>query len=96
MFRSVSRITAAAVLVLALTLSAVPVQAQPRDPGSVALDAPWLNAALAWFLGFLGGDPEPLQNIKMDAKDKSDPGDPTVKTGPCIDPYGCPGFIIRL
>ena len=90
MFRSLSRITVAAVLVLALALSAVPAQAQPRDSGSVALDASWLDAALTWLQDFLGGAPEPLRSMNMGAKTKNDPDDPTVKTGPCIDPMGCP------
>jgi hypothetical protein len=84
MFRSLSRITVAAALVLALALSAVPAQALPRNLGAVDLDASWLDAALAWLQGWLGGDPEPLH--RMEAKKNN----PTIKTGPCIDPYGCP------
>lgn len=88
MFRSLSRIAVATVLVLALALSAVPAQAQPRDFGSIDLDASWLDAALAWFQGLLSDGPELFQPLA--AKTKSDPHDPTIKTGPCIDPYGCP------
>jgi hypothetical protein len=93
MFYSMRRITVAAALVLAFLLSTIPAQAQPRDPGaSFTLDASWLEAALGWLQGLLGGDSETLQGRATASKKTDDGGGTTVRTGPCIDPWGgCPG-----
>lgn len=95
MFRSLSCSTVALVLVLALVLSTVPAQAQPRDLGSSlrAFDASWLDAALGWFGGLLGGGSESLQSLTTGAKkgrvkDPRSGGGP--RTGSCIDPFGQP------
>jgi hypothetical protein len=85
MFRSLSRIAVAVALVFAFTLSAVPAQAQPRDFGSGSdLDTSWLEVALGWLQGFLGGDPE----LPWSMTAKSDIPIEPAATGPCIDPYG--------
>jgi hypothetical protein len=95
MFRSLSRITVATALVLAFLLSTVPVQAQPRDLGSsFSLDTSWLDAALIWLDGLLGGGSEGVQTMTTGGK-KDDGsggnGGVTIMGGPCIDPFGCPG-----
>lgn len=90
MFRSLSRVTVVLAFVLALVLSTVPAQAQPLDPGTsrFSLDASWLDAALSWFQGLLGGgDSEPLQT--MNALGGARPGVGSM-SGSCIDPYGRP------
>jgi hypothetical protein len=87
MFRSLSRIAVAFALVLAFLLSTVPAQAQPRDPGSsAALDASWFEAALGWLADLLGGGSEGLQSMTTNGKKDTS----TVRTGPCLDPWGCP------
>ena len=73
MFRSLSRITVAFVLVCAFLLSTVPAQAQPRDPDAgLTLDSSWFEAALGWLDSLLGGGSDEI----------------LVMSGPCIDPYG--------
>lgn len=92
MFRSLSRVTVAAVFVLALLLTTVPVQAQPRELGSILTsDASWLDVALGWLGGlFGGGETEPLQSIETGGKSGSTkgPGDVSTTGSSCIDPYG--------
>lgn len=74
MFRSLSRITVAFVLVCAFLLSTVPAQAQPRDPGAgLTLDSSWFEAALGWLESLLGGG----GSYELE-----------VMSGPCLDPYG--------
>jgi hypothetical protein len=84
-----SRITVATALVFAFLLSTVPVQAQPRgaDAG-LTLDISWFEAALGWLESFLGGDSEGLQSMTTNGGIKKD--DQTIRTGPCLDPFGCP------
>jgi hypothetical protein len=78
------RLAVATALVLAFLLSTVPAQAQPRDPGSsFTTDTSWLEAALGWLESLLGGDSERVQIMTTDKKI-------TIRTGPCIDPWGCP------
>jgi hypothetical protein len=92
MFRSMTCSTVAFVLVLALVLSTVPAQAQPRDFGSQldTLDASWLDAAFSW-LGDLvgGGDTDSLQSLTTKGKFRP-VGRDLAKTGSCIDPFGQP------
>lgn len=93
MFRSMSCSTVAVVLVLALVLSTVPAQAQPRDLGTSfdALDASWLDAAMGWLGGLLGGgDPDSLQSMTMGAKALRPLGRDQGRTSSCIDPFGQP------
>lgn len=96
MFRSLSRVTVATAFVLALLLSTVPVQAQPRDLGSIlASDASWLDAALDWLGGlFGGGEAEPVQTMTTGGKSslKSGPIDAGLTGSSCIDPYGACGW----
>ncbi|HKH46272.1 MAG TPA: hypothetical protein VKM72_16550 [Thermoanaerobaculia bacterium] len=95
MFRSFTCTTVAVALVLALVLSTVPAQAQPRDLGSRvdALDASWLNAALSWMQSVLGvGNTEPVQS-KATAGKKGhlkNPKSSGPTTSSCIDPFGNP------
>ena len=87
---SLSRITVAFVLVLALVLSTVPAQALPSDPGSrlSSLDTSWFEAALGWLQGLLGGgrDSDSLQTMTAGAKSRR----PVSNSGSCVDPYGKP------
>ena len=86
MFRSLSRISVATALVLAFLLSTVPAQAQPRDFGSsFGLDTSWLEAAMGWLESLLGDDSEGVQVMVTGGKKG-----PSIRTSPCIDPYGCP------
>ena len=87
MFRSLSRITVAFVLVCAFLLSTVPAQAQPRDPGAgLTLDTSWFEAALGWLDSLLGGEePEATGGTKTDI---GGGGSVIVMSGPCIDPWG--------
>jgi hypothetical protein len=89
MCRSLSRITIAAAFVLALVLSTVPVQAQPRDFGSgfPALDTSWIEAALGWLEGLLaGGGSEPLHSTATVTIIV--PPELGSMGGGCIDPSG--------
>lgn len=89
MFRSLSRVTVVLAFILALVLSTVPAQAQPRDPGTSLLnfEASWFDAALSWFQGLLGGgDSEPVQSMTTIS---IRPGMGTM-SGSCIDPSGRP------
>jgi hypothetical protein len=91
MFRSLSRVTVVLAFVLALILSTVPAQAQPRDPGTshLSLDTAWIDAALSWFQGLLGGgDSDSLQSTTT-AGTSALPGYGTL-SGSCIDPMGRP------
>jgi len=88
MCRSLSRITIAAAFVLGLLLSTVPVQAQPRDPDSslLTLDASWIDAALGWLEGLLGGgDSESLHSTSTVTTTLPGVG---PLSGSCIDPQG--------
>ena len=95
MFRSLSRITVATALVLAFLLSTVPAQAQPHDlASSFSIDTSWLDAALIWLDGLLGGGSEGLETMTTNGKKGSGSGGDggvTIMGGPCLDPYGCPG-----
>jgi hypothetical protein len=87
-----SRIAVATALVLAFFLATVPAQAQPRDPGdSLTIDSSWFEAALGWLENLLGGDSEGLQGVTMKSDNGGGGGGSTVRTGPCLDPWGCPG-----
>ena len=91
MFRSISRVTVATAFVLALLLSTVPVQAQPRDLGSILTsDASWLDVALGWLGGLFGGGEAELQSLETGGKSGSTNGPGNVSTtgSSCIDPYG--------
>ncbi|SRR6266545_2220261 len=95
MFCSLSRITVATVLVLALALSAVPAQAQPRDHGSrvSAPDASWLEAALGWVQDFLGDDTgsQSPQGRSIGANGgHRGLGHAVPMTSSCVDPQGNP------
>lgn len=90
MFRSMSRLVVTASFVLALVLSTVPAQAQPRDFGSnLASGASWLDMALSWVEGLLGGgDSEALQGIEASGKRiKTSRGNADM-IGSCLDPLG--------
>jgi hypothetical protein len=96
MFRSLSRVTVAVAFVLALVLSTVPVQAQPRDLGSILTsDASWLDAALGWLGGlFGGGEAEPIQTMTTGGKKGAGSlpgGGFGTMSGTCIDPSGICG-----
>lgn len=85
MFRSIFRITVAAVFVFALVFSTIPAQAQPGDLGaSIDADSSWLDVAFGWIQSLLGGDREALQSETTKNKIPAGP----AATGPCIDPYG--------
>ncbi len=94
MFRSVTRFAVATALVLAFLLSTVPVQAQPRgaDAG-LTLDISWFEAALGWLEGFLGGGSEGLEVMTTSGGSNNGGGGGgiTIRSGPCLDPFGCPG-----
>ena len=87
---SLSRITVAFVLVLALFLSTVPAQALPGDPGSrlSSLDTSWFEAALSWVQGLLGGgrDSDSLQAMTTGGTNKR----PVSNSSSCVDPMGKP------
>jgi len=91
MFRSISRLVVAFAFILALVLSAIPAQAQPRDFGTgfATFDGSWLEAALSWFDGLLGGESS-IEALKAGGKGGSigSPGDVSTMGGSCIDPYG--------
>lgn len=92
---SLSRVTVAFALVLALVLSAIPAQALPRDPGSrlSTLDVSLFEAALGWLHGILdgGSDSESLQSMTAGAKGSSKGlGRPVPMSGSCVDPFGQP------
>jgi hypothetical protein len=91
MFRSLSRVTVVLAFILALVLSSVPAQAQPRDPGTslLSFDASWFDAAMGWFQDLLlGGDPsESVQSMATAGSVR--PGMGTM-SGSCIDPMGRP------
>ncbi len=93
---SLSRVTVAFALVLALVLSSVPAQAQPRDPGSrlSSLNTSWFEAALSWFQGLLGGGggSDSLQSMTTGTKGSRSTGlgHPVAMTGSCVDPWGKP------
>jgi hypothetical protein len=90
-----SRIAVATALVLAFLLSTVPVQAQPRDSGaSLTVDSSWFEAALSWLENLLGGGEE-LEIMTTSGGSGNGNGNGgggiTIRSGPCIDPWGCPG-----
>jgi len=99
MFRSlfVSRSIVAFAFILALVLSTVPAQAQPQDfdSGFATLDGSWLEAALSWLDGLLGGgDTQSIQVLETGGGLGTGTGGTggTGKVGPtggsCIDPMG--------
>ena len=96
MFRSLSRVTVAVAFILALVLSTAPVQALPHDFGSgfATFDGSWIEAALGWLDGLLGGgDAASLQTLETGGKkDTGGLGGGNVGTmsGSCIDPLGNP------
>ena len=97
MFYSVSRAAFAVVVVLALALSAAPVQAQPHQFESSAfeLQDSWLDAAMSWLQSFLPGGGELSVMTMGGGKLTSTPtnggggGVGTMSTS-CIDPNGNP------
>jgi hypothetical protein len=91
-----SRAAFALVVVLALALSAVPVQAQPHEFESSAfeLQASWMDAAINWFQSFLprGGE---LSAMTMGGRltpppSGGDTGGVGTMSTSCIDPMGNP------
>ena len=89
MCRSLFRITIAAAFVIALVLSTVPAQAQPRDLGSdlPVLDTSWIEAALGWLEGLLaGGGSEPLHSTATEMIIV--PPELGAMGGSCVDPSG--------
>jgi hypothetical protein len=92
--RSISRLVVAVAFVLALTLSTVPAQAQPREFGSssVTADASWLEVALGWVESLLGGsDSATLQGMETDGTRPTKPGGNVgTMSGSCLDPWGNP------
>ena len=82
MFRSFFRVVVAAVIVLSVTLSVVPVaQAGPsssRTPALAHADGGWLEAAVAWLSRLTGERQKPAPVLMKRA------------TGSCIDPMGQP------
>ena len=91
--RFFSRLVVAVAFVLALVVSTVPAQAQPRDFGSsfATIDASWLEAALNWLGGLLGGgDAAPLKGVEASGSTTrpTNPGGPETMGGSCIDPFG--------
>ena len=90
--RFFSRFVVAVAFVLALVLSTAPAQAQPRDFGSSfdTVDASWLDAALHWLGGLLGGgDAAPLQGRETSGTTRpTNPGGDESMGSSCIDPYG--------
>jgi hypothetical protein len=93
--RSISRFVVAVAFILALVLSTVPAQAQPRDFGAsfATFDGSWLEAAFGWLNGLLGGgDTEPLQSLETGGKVGSGGtvGGVGTMSGSCLDPYGIP------
>jgi hypothetical protein len=95
MFRSFTCTTVAVALVLALVLSAVPAQAQPRDLGSrfTAVDASWVNATLSWMQSVLGINHSKPAQSKATAGKKGHLKNPKLSgptTSSCIDPFGVP------
>lgn len=95
MFRSFTCTTVAVALVLALVLSAVPAQAQPRELSSRfdTLDASWLSAAVTWLQSVLGGSNAERVQTKAGAGKKGHLKNPKLSgptTSSCIDPFGNP------
>jgi hypothetical protein len=93
MFRSLSRLVIAVAFILALVLSTVPAQAQPREigPGSLTSDASWLEVAMGWLESLLGGgDSGSLQSLETGSHLSTGGGGVGIMSGSCIDPYGNP------
>ena len=93
--RSISRLVVAVAFIFALVLSTVPAQAQPGDFGSgfATFDGSWLEAAISWLDGLLGGgDSDSLQMLETGGKTGSGGGLGGVGTmsGSCLDPWGNP------
>jgi hypothetical protein len=92
--RSISRLVVAVAFILALTLSTVPAQAQPRDFGTsfATFDGSWLEAAINWLDGLLGGgDSDSLQMLETGGKIGSGGvGGVGTMSGSCLDPWGNP------
>ncbi len=94
--RSISRLVVAVAFVLALVLSTVPAQAQPQDFGAsfVTVDASWLEVALSWLEGLLGGgDSASLQSMETggtSTRPTKPGGNVGTMSGSCLDPYGNP------
>ncbi len=91
--RYFSRLVAAVAFILALVLSTVPAQAQPRDFGSsfATVDASWFEAALSWLGGLLGGgDAASLKGVETNGSTTrpTNPGGEESNGSSCIDPYG--------
>lgn len=93
--RSISRLVVAVAFILALTLSTIPAQAQPRsfDTSFATFDGSWLEAAFAWLGGLLGGsDLDSPQLLETGGKTGTGGGVGGVGTmsGSCLDPLGIP------
>jgi len=93
--RTLSRATAAAVVLLCLTVFSVPaVQARPLDARGpiVDLEGSWFHAVLSWLTGVLapGGHGGMQPATAADGVSVQPPG-MTTNTGSCIDPQGTGG-----
>jgi hypothetical protein len=86
MFRSMSRLFAAAAVILSLAVLSVPTaQARPLDDRtpSVRLETSWFQAALSWLAGLL-----PNGRHGMTRQTSATSSTLTPMTGSCIDPQG--------
>jgi hypothetical protein len=94
MFRIMSRITAAAAVIMFLAVFTVPTaQARPLNDQAqaVRLDTSWFQAALSWLTGLLpGGSHEPMQRTTATDLAPTAGGGGILQpmTGSCIDPQG--------
>jgi hypothetical protein len=94
MFRIMSRIAAAAAVLMVLTVFTVPAaQARPLNDQARAarLDTSWFQAALSWLTGLLpGGGQEPMQRTTAAELTTTSGGGGMLQpmTGSCIDPQG--------
>ncbi len=90
MFRSISRLVVTASFALALVLSTAPAQAQPRDFGSsLTSGASWLDMALSWVEGLLGGSgSDSLQGVEASGTRLNTSRGHADMIGSCLDPLG--------
>lgn len=97
MFRSLSRTTTAAAVVLVLAVAFVPAaQASPLGLSGLSPDnhSGWFDAALTWLAGLLLGEASSPDQTRpaFEAATSLDlsAGGNTVHSGACIDPAGRP------
>jgi hypothetical protein len=93
MFRSMSRLFAAAAVVLSLAILSVPTaQARPLDDRAqaVRLESSWFQAALSWLAGLLPAGGHGMTRQTSAASNSGGGGSTTITpmTGSCIDPQG--------